>query len=1357
MSIAKHHAEWLSLIEVSGPFLSLNALSRVFPQGLDTVEPARAAELRAAYEEWLDESRDLRFQRAWVLYVLKTLLDWDESVLAEGQAIPEPMQYAAIEHGGETVRPDFVLHERRQANVARALVSVYPREQDLEKAIPKRAWPASPATRMLALLHATGARLGLVTNGEQWLLVNASSSGVAGYISWYAELWNEERLTLRAFVSLLTLRRFFGVADEDTLTAMLDESANDAQEVTDQLGLQVRRAVEILVRSLDRADQAADGVLLDGIGESKLYEAALTVMMRLVFLLSAEERGLFLLGDPIYDQNYAVSTLRAQLHESADRSTEDVLEHRYDAWSRLLATFRLVYFGSAHEDLKLPAYGGSLFDPDRFPFLEGRSIGAPPAVDNRTVLHLLDALQILQTGGEARRLSFRALDIEQIGHVYEGLLDHEARRAGEVVLGFNGSLEPEIALTGLEQQADVQKYLKEQTGRSSVSTIKNALAKQPDPERLRRLLSACRGDAALFERVQPYLNLLRDDEFDHPVVVHPGSVYVTAGSERRATGTHYTPRSLTEPIVEHTLEPQVYRGVADGLPPVQERLKSPRELLALKVCDMAMGSGAFLVAACRYLATKLLEAWQIALDAAPMEQGAVIPKLTIDGAAPTGALGEILIPNISNDPKDPDNLDERRTLALRLVADRCLYGVDKNPLAVEMAKLSLWLVTLAKGRPFTFLDHALRHGDSLVGVSLTQLRDWTLDLSAEHREVPIVANLIRFQIEDVIKLRQQIESFPVNSIADQREKQRLLSEAEAHTHNLREAGNLLLATVFNDYNARDREAMRKHLLDVVQKQVNEPEEYYGPIAAVKNLPPFHWELEFPEVFLGERGGFDAFVGNPPFLGGSRISTIFGDQYFLYLQGAFPTFQDRADICSIFLLNAFEHVRHEGGLGLITTNTISQADTRQAGLDRVIECRGQIYRATSSLIWPGTAAVVVGVIHIFKGTYRGSLYLNEQHVERITAFLDDLQNDGKPRILPSNLGKSYRGSVVVGIGFTLSEEEAIALIAANARNSEVIFPYLNGQDVNSSPTQSASRQIINFFDWPLERASQFPEIIGLVRERVKPSRDTVKRDVYREYWWQYAEKQKSLYEAIKDLPRVIVRARITRTHAPVFVSTGFVFSDALIVIPYRDAGRFAVLQSSFNEKWAWQYGSTLKLDLRYSPTDVLENFAFPEDRAIAYLEPIGETYHETRRQIMLARQEGLTATYNRFHNPAETSADIQSLRDLHRQMDEAVAAAYGWAELSLDHGFHETAQGVRYTISEAARREVLKRLLALNFERYEEEQRLGAGVNLGKGRRGRKPAVDLAAPPDSDAPDPNAPPPDQLTLFDDGSPKQSRLL
>src|SRR5258708_6868369 len=225
--------------------------------------------------------------------------------------------------------------------------------------------------------------------------------------------------------------------------------------------------------------------------------------------------------------------------------------------------------------------------------------------------------------------------------------------------------------------------------------------------------AACDNSPALFERVLPFAGLLRTDPFDKPVVINADSVYVTQGSDRRTTGTHYTPRSLTEPIVQHTLDPLVYIGPAEGKPQEEWQLRPAAEILHLKVCDMAMGSGAFLVQVCRYLSEKLVEAWENAEQELPSK-----PQITPEGQPSTGALHETLL------PRDPD---ERLAIAMRLVCERCIYGVDKNPLAVEMAKLSLWLITLNKNRPFTFLDHPLRCVDSLLGVNLRQLITWSMD------------------------------------------------------------------------------------------------------------------------------------------------------------------------------------------------------------------------------------------------------------------------------------------------------------------------------------------------------------------------------------------------------------------------------------------------------------------------------------------------------------------------------------------------------------------------------------------------------------------------------------------------------
>ncbi len=809
-------------------------------------------------------------------------------MLAEGQAVPQTLKATIAEHG-ETVRPDFVIHNPEGvagAGKARLLVQIYRLDQNLEKPVTGRRWKASPATRMMELLHSTEVRLGLVTNGEHWMLVDAPRGETTGFASWCANLWLEEKITLQAFQSLLRARRFFNVADNETLEVMLAESATHQQEVTDQLGLQVRRAVEVLIQSLDWADQDHGRKLLAEVPEAVLYEAALTVMMRLVFLFCAEERELLLLGDPLYDQHYAVSTLVAQLQEAADQHGEEVLERRHDAWVRLLSNFRAVFGGVQHERMKLPPYAGNLFNPDRFPFLEGRQSGTswrdtpanPLPVNNRTVLHLLRSLQYLQMQGEARRLSFRSLDIEQIGHVYEGLLDHTAKRATEPVLGLVGAKgrEPEVALKALESvkakgEDDLIEFLHEETGKSEKAMCK-ALAQTIAGDEASRLRAACGNEDTLFGRVLPFAGLIRKDTFGKPVVIRQGSVYVTEGTDRRSSGTHYTPRSLTEPIVQYTLEPLVYDGPAEGKPREEWKLRSPRELLDLKVCDMACGSGAFLVQACRYLADRLLEAWEDAGEQADGRWQANLfassaesvsdfgtgngqaPRITPYGMPSKGGLYEDLIPR---------ETDVRLIYALRLIAQRCLYGVDKNPLAVEMAKLSLWLLTLAKDKPFEFLDHAIRCGDSLVGIHhLDQLKHFNLDPSQGRN---LFTGPIFNLVDEAVRLRQKIEAMPSNTVEDVETQEKLLAEAEEKTARLRYAADLLLSVEFHPESGADKQFVHDSMALQAGELVASGtiEEFRQTVRkTLKEQQTFHWPLEFPEVFR-KRRGFDAFVGNPP--------------------------------------------------------------------------------------------------------------------------------------------------------------------------------------------------------------------------------------------------------------------------------------------------------------------------------------------------------------------------------------------------------------------------------------------------------------------------------------------------------------
>lgn len=1307
---SKHHAEWLSLLEISGPFLSMPVLTAAFPQGLDNLDDGQARSLRADYEFWKENVNDPAVHTAWIRLVLQSLLGYSTEALLAGQAISAGWKAEFPEHD-ETIRPDFILvppitppplsQEETGGREPHLLIQVYPPSQSLEKPVQGSRWQASVATRMMELLHATEVRLGLVTNGEQWMLVHAPRGETTGFTTWYAGLWFDEPVTLRAFRSLLGVQRFFGVASDQTLEHLLAASVNDQQEITDQLGLQVRHAVEILIQMIDRADQDSGGKLLGkDVSPSLLYEAALTVMMRLVFMLSAEERKLLPLDDSLYAEYYAASTLRGQLRELADQNGEDVLERRFDAWSRLLAAFRAVYGGIRHERLNLPPYGGSLFDPDKYPFLEGRKAVStadtdnkviPLPVNNRTVLHLLEALQILQVDGEARRLSFRALDVEQIGHVYEGLLDHIAVRATEPVLGLRGAKrqEPEIVLSNLEEAAkkngtDFSAWLHDNTGRS-MAALKNATESnilKSHPDFANRLRAACGNDERLFARIAPFAGLVRTDDFDFPVVILAGSVYVTAGTTRRATGTHYTPRSLTEPVVQHTLEPLVYTGPAEGLPREQWLLKTPRELLDLKICDMAMGSGGFLVQVVRYMAERLVEAWTL-------DDGQWI----MDG---NDSLQSV-VNGLSSD-------EDRLIYARRLVAERCVYGVDKNPLAVEIAKLSLWLVTLAKDLPFTFLDHALKCGDSLVGSGEADFLRWAHGYQAS--TMTLFDEQLRMQLETARTKRRELESFVVRDVQDAARKTELLKDADAAMAHVKRGADLLTGAqlLFKGEKAEDFQInlLFPYMAGELEGEIDIAKHPNAARAlnAAKKERAFHWEFAFPEVFV--RGGFSAFVGNPPFLGGLRISTMNGENYLHYLRTAYPTSTGTADLCAFFFLQSFGFMRNGGTLGLIATNTISQGDTRLTSLDNIVKIGGSIFRAAPSTAWPGDAKVFVAIAHIFNGEYKGEKFLDEKKVGSISPLLDEQSVHGHPKILLQNANQSFIGAYVLGMGFILEPDDARDLIARNPKNKEILFPYLNGEDLNSQPNQEPSRWVINFSDWPLEKAEEYAECIGRIRKLVKPERDIVKDSSAHQYWWRFARTKVDLLNAVRMQKRVLVTSCVSRHLAFAFVANSWVYNKNTTVFTFEDANHFAILQSSLYYFWVRKYSSTLKEDINYSPSDCYQNFPFPKD--LIELEQIGETYHETRREIMLTRQEGLTKIYNRFHHPDEHGADIVRLRELHVEMDSAVAAAYGWEDLSLGHDFHETAQGVRFTISESARREVLSRLLKLNHERWDEEQK-----------------------------------------------------
>lgn len=1327
--------EWLNLVEVSGPFLAVPVLRDVFPQGLEALPSGRPQRLRRTYEEWRDavdmDDLDLpALHAAWIDDVLLTALEMDETVLRKGATLPKHLTVSMPEHG-VTVAPNLAVVNPTNSDQPLLLIHVYEPDIDLDATRRFDGLAITPADRMVALLRATGCPTGIVTNGERWMLVHAPVGAVAGFASWYARLWGQEPETLRAFVSLLGVRRFFG-PDEGKLPALYERSLKHQDDVTEALGEQVRRAVEVLVQALDRADQDRNRELLRDVDPRELYEAGLTVMMRLVFLLSAEERALLLLGDPRYDSFYAISSLRMQLRADS----EEILERRRSAWSRLLALFRGVYGGIDHPTLRLPALGGSLFDPDRYPFLEGRKKGTswrsdpaePLPIDDRTVLLLLEAIQTF----EGRTLSYRALDVEQIGHVYEGLLERTVKRVDDVTLELDSGAKaksPRVTLgemesARLEGPARVAELLKERSERSE-SAIRNALERAADDRLAARLLTVCRGDIGLRDRILPYAPLLRTDPWGYPLVHHRGAFVVVLGADRRESGTHYTPKSLTEKIVEETLTPAAYRGPAEGKAPEDWELKSAEELLDLKICDPAMGSGAFLVQACRWLSDRLVEAWSVTEARGKQidNEGRIVEDTTAEGFDP-----------LSQDPED------RVIVARRLVAERCLYGVDKNPLAVELAKLSLWLTTMSKGRPFGFLDHNLRSGDSLLGIhDLDQLVE--LDMSPTGKaQMRLFGRTIRSAVDKAIELRARLRAIPIRDIHDVEAMAALDEQSRGEMALPVLIADSFVGIILAEDRAGDRAARVEALAaladaatsgadttkDRLRRDASTDLGKDSPDGTARN--PFHWPLEFPEVFLRKNQGFDAFVGNPPFMGGRLVGRRLGQSYQEYLKFVRNGVVGSPDLCAYFFLRAFSLIGSRGYFGLLGTKSITETGSRVVCLDQIIEKGGVIYRANSRFPWPGNAAVVVSIAWVARDEWKDSKVLDDSAVQAINGALEEDFQIKRPVKLKALKGRFSQGQDVMGRGFELTAEERADIISKDRKCEEVIFPLFNGQDLNTMPRLEPYRWVIYFRDWPEEKARQYEPAFQRVEELVKPYRDSLTGQIHQDCYWKFWDLRPGLMREVAQHETLLASAIVTKYVTFRRVPTNNIYNTKTKIYFFKRWSDFSVLQSSIHQEWAfWNCGTLGASTLNYSTSVALETWPMPNVKDDSLLESAGSEYHEFREEVLLSEQIGLTQLYNRFHDPNNTDSQIQILREMHRNMDAAVLAAYGWNDVCPEHDFHEVLylpenDRIRYTISHATRLELLKRLADLNHKRFEEEVKKGLHGKNASGKKAARPSA-----------------------------------
>nr|WP_298724333.1 DNA methyltransferase [uncultured Steroidobacter sp.] len=1147
------------------------------------------------------------------------------------------------------------------------------------------AWYYPPTSKLERLLRHTGIPIGFVSNRRELRLVYAPPGETTSHLTFrISDLADAAGRPIALALELLFhARRTYGADSRFTFEGLLEESRRRQADVTNKLAEQVFDAVETLLAGFEaaaRRDCNGDRVdwMSAALQAEHVHEGVLNLVLRLVFVLYAEDRSLLPVDHPLYAEHLSLLALYERLVHDSGAHPES-MHHRFGAYGALSALFRAIHCGVRHGTLHLPARQGKLFDPSAYPFLEGglpdwtaavhrakdRAQVLLPSIDDKTIYDVLHGLIVL----DGQRLSYRDLSVEQIGAVYESLMGYRVQTvAGPAVrLGKNGVWVEVRELRRASKQE--QKKLLQDRCEVSAATIKNvlaALAEHADDD------SAADAIAGLSGKQRQLRNRAR-----------AGQLVLQPTASRRSTGSHYTPRSLSERVVRRTLEPIL---ACLGEAPTADRI------LQLKICDPAMGSGAFLVEACRFLGEQIVEAWRRSGDLPVMIE----------------RHGEPLL------------------YAKRLVAERCLYGVDKNAAAVELAKLSLWLETLSVDKPFTFLDHVLRHGDSLVGLDLEQIRafHWSPE-----KQVPTIAPLVDQVLLEVREHRDAIQKLADDdSEAAQREKRRLLELADLAMDRVKLVADACVGAFFAADKPKAREQERQRRRAVVETWLSGDDQSKAVVEGWSREirgkhAPFHWQLELPEVFFRERPDplqqgqltgtayVDAFVGNPPFMGVAYITERLGSGYVQWLQETYESTSGKFDLCAHFLLRAESLIGTNGAFGFIATNTIAQGDTRQTGLQYLLTKKKlQIYDAIQSMEWPGDASVSVSILTIAKGRpieFAKDRRLNDQPVSCINSQLQAELERTNPHVLDANDGVCFVGSLILGTGFVLTPAEKDRLLAASENNSHRIFPYLGGHEVNTNPRQEHERYVISFDVMDLTEAARWPDLLEIVKSRVKPERDRNRRAAYRERWWRFGEPQTRMREAIGRLGRCLVTSRVTKHLCFSFQPTSRIFSEQLCVVALCSYTGFAVLQSRVHEAWARLLSSSLQGTLRYTASDCFQTFPFPQTAphtVLNSLEHIGERLYIERAQYMIDTNQGLTQTYNRLKDPTCDDSRILKLRELHEAMDRAVLDAYGWRDIEVPPFCPKSADEQRAL--ERFQDIVIDRLFVLNAQRAEEEKRLG---------------------------------------------------
>ena len=1088
-------------------------------------------EVRALWErvrERLPGMKEAQTEEEWIRPVLR-VLGWSFDVQPPVRGIagtPNAPDYAlftdeARQAAAAALRGD----EARYWGVASVVADAkyWGRSLDVARGDARELSNANPSFQVIAYLFLTGVSWAVLTNGSEWRLYSARArSRVDTYfaVDLGRLLEEDDAEGFRWFA------RFFGAsgfrADPVSGRAFVDDVLGSSAEYG--------RAVEVRLKKLifervfgDLAEGFVDhrrrkGLPVDGEAElDEVYRGTLRLLYRILFLLHAEARDLL----PVRERGYGhYSLMRARRRVVDKVDTGDPLSSvSTDLWNDLESLFRIVDEGDP--GIGVPRYDGGLF---RAGHPLNRFL-AEHAVADR---FLYPALDRLSRDADGHWIDYKALDVEQLGSLYEGLLEFRLR------------------------------------------------------------------------------------------LVDGRPVLENDAGERHATGSYYTPHWVVEYIVEETVKPVLeareaeFRAVVAecGGPgaPADAKVRLQRaadRLLSIRVCDPAMGSGHFLVHAANWLTERLIAI----LSALP--ENPVLEELA--------RIREEIQARLREDGIEVGEAQLRDTALLkRLVIKRSIYGVDLNPMATELAKLSLWLDSFTVGAPLSFLDHHLKHGNSLVGtrvLAVSRAMESTALGQFDSFGGPF-AHVLR-AAEMMLDVVAQTDA-TAERVA---ESALIFAEFEATMAPYKRLLDLWVSRDFG--NARAAELVGQFGNEVLEwakgRKVRFNKVQLGALAKADSLREevrfFHWDLEFPEVFVDlgraawkEDGGFDAVIGNPPYVRQEQVKALKP-----YFASAYADVHDgAADLYVYFYREGMELLRPGGRLSFIVTNKWLRAGygaglrrffSERAVIERIVDfghapifpdadvfpCIVVVERPGEERARDGSETMVALVPREALGdAIGGYVSANAYGVPsarfgegawslepaEVQALMDKIRAAGVP--LREYAGVSLNRGVVTGLNeaFLIDTEVRNRLVQEDSASEEIILPYLRGQDIERwTPAWAGLWMIFARRGIEIDRYPAVKRHLARYRKQLEPKPPRWKGEKWMgrkegTYQWYELQDPIAYWEAFSE-PKIVYQE--IQFHASFAIDEGgYLLNNKAFFIPTSDAYLLSVLNSPLMWWFNWRY-------------------------------------------------------------------------------------------------------------------------------------------------------------------------------------------